>query len=86
MEASNQPVLTVDQADKLMRRAEHEVCYGAKRAVEMYLPVYAQEAAFYLFRKCAEHYGLSESEILKCRDIMDQFGMLEEQEKKHGSV
>jgi hypothetical protein len=71
------PVLTGNQTNDLLRRAEHEISYGAKRAVEMYLPAYKQEAAFYLFCKCAEHYGLSRIEMDECGEIMAQFGMLE---------
>lgn len=74
----HQPVLTASQENDLLRRAEHEVSYSAKRAVEMYLPVYKQEAAFYLFCSiCAKHYGLNGIEMDNCGRIMAQFGMLE---------
>ena len=72
----HQSVLTGNQINDLLRRAEHEISYSAKRAIEMYLPVYEQGAAFYLFCKCAEH-RLSRIEMDECGEIMAQFGMLE---------
>ena len=62
----------------LMRRAENEISYKAKRAIEMYWPVWEKEPAFYLFLKCAENNALCQGEIDKCRFLMQEYGMVEE--------
>ena len=75
-----QPQLNERQVGCLLKRIEKEVSKEAKLAVMMYLPVYAQEAAFYLFCSiCAKYYGLSRIEMDNCGRIMAQFGMLEMQ-------
>ena len=56
--------------DTVLRRAEHEISYRAKRAIEMFIPVYNKDKSFAMFGKCAEHHGLCQGEILKCRDLM----------------
>jgi len=61
--------------DTLLRRAEHEISYGAKRAIEMYLPVWEKGPALELFNKCAEHHALCRGEIEKCRALMVELGM-----------
>lgn len=61
--------------DQLLRRAEHEISYSAKRSIEMYIPVWKQEPAFNLFLKCA--FSLSLGEIEKCRYLMREYGMVE---------
>lgn len=73
-----QPQLSESQVEYLLKRIEKEVSKEAKLAVMMYLPVYVQEAAFYLFCSiCAKHYGLNGIEMDNCGRIMAQFGMLE---------
>lgn len=63
--------------DELIRRAEHEISYRAKRAIEMYIPVWEKEPAYYLFLKCAEAHVLCRGEIEKCRYLMREYGMVE---------
>jgi hypothetical protein len=74
----HQPVLTDKQWSNLLKRVETEVSGEASRAVQMYIPVYEKEAAFWLFcGPCANHYGLNGLEKDNCGRIMAQFGMLE---------
>ena len=61
--------------NKIMRRAEQEISYSAKRAVEMYYPVWEKQPAMYLFDKCAEHYHLSKGAIEQCKNLMIECGM-----------
>lgn len=42
----------------LLYSAEHQICYSAKRAIEMHIPVWKECPAINLFEKCAEHYRL----------------------------
>ena len=67
---------TVVDTDCLLRRAEHEISYGAKRAIEMYLPVWEQGPSDALFDKCADVHTLCEGERQKCRALMREFDML----------
>lgn len=67
-----------DRQNAILRKAEHTISYSAKRAIEMYFPVWEKEPAWYLFLKCAEHYHLCQVEIEQCKDLMEQFGMVEE--------
>lgn len=62
--------------DTLLRRAEHEISYRAKRAIEMYIPVWEKGPAPYLFEKCAEHYVLCQGEIEQCRALMAELEMV----------
>ena len=62
--------------DTLLHRAEHEISYGAKRAIEMYIPVWEKGPAPNLFEKCAEHYVLCQGEIEQCRALMAELGMV----------
>lgn len=61
--------------DKILRKAEHEISYSAKRAIEMYCPVWEKEPVMYLFDKCAEHFGLGAGETTKCKKLMEEMGM-----------
>lgn len=65
--------------DQLLRRAEHEISYSAKRAIEMYIPVWEAEPAWNLFLKCAQAHALSKDKIEACKRLMRQFGMVEEE-------
>ena len=60
----------------IMRRAEHEISYGAKRAIEMYIRVWEKGPAPHLFDKCARAHHLCQGEIEKCRVLMDEIGMV----------
>lgn len=74
----HQPVLTDRQCSELLREVEKKVGGDAMRAVQMYLPVYEKEAAFYLFCSiCAKHYGLNGIQMDNCGRIMASYGMLE---------
>jgi hypothetical protein len=66
------------KADRILRRAENEISYCAKRAIEMYIPVWEKEPAYYLFLKCAEAWHLCQGEIEKCKALMAEFDMIEE--------
>jgi hypothetical protein len=70
--------MSVDH-DKLIRRAEHEISYSAKRAIEMYIPVWETQPAWYLFLKCADKYCLCAGEIEKCKVLLSEFGMVEKE-------
>lgn len=64
----------------LMRRAEHEICYSAKRAIEMYYDLWKQGAEYSLpeanlFSLCANRHGLNHGQIEACRKLMQEFGM-----------
>ena len=61
--------------DELLRRAECEISYSAKRAIELYLPVWEKGPAWNLFLKCAQAYALCAGEIEKCRALMTEAGM-----------
>ena len=63
--------------NKLLLEAEHTISYRAKRAIEMYIPVWKKGPASYLFDKCAGHHCLCAGEIEKCRVLMVEFGMEE---------
>ena len=59
----------------LLLRAEHEISYSAKRAIEMYIPVYEKGPAINLFEKCAEHYHLLPGQVEQCKLLMLAAGM-----------
>jgi hypothetical protein len=60
--------------DTILRRAEHEISYRAKRAIEMFIPVYDKDKSLVMFDKCADHHALCRGEIEKCRDLMINMG------------
>ena len=63
--------------DKCMRRAEHEACYNAKRAIEMYAPAWEMEPSMDLFMKIAgDRFYLSREHMEICRKIMTEEGMV----------
>ena len=62
--------------DTLLRRAEHEISYSAKRAIEMYIPVWEKGPAPNLFKKCAEVYALCQGEVEQCRTLMTELEMI----------
>ena len=62
---------------ELSLRAEHEISYSAKRAIQMYIPVWETEPAYYLFLKCAQAHVLCQGEIEQCRYLMREYGMVE---------
>ena len=64
----------------IMRRAEHEICYSAKRAIEVYYPSWQDGAEHAdheadIFTLCAKHYGLKQGQIESCQRLMAEFGM-----------
>jgi len=61
--------------DTILRRAEHEISYRAKRAIEMFIPVYDKDKSLVMFDKCAERHALCQGEIEKCRDLMVNMGL-----------
>lgn len=66
--------------NKLVRRAEKEISYSARRAIEMYIPAWEKEPSWNLFRYCAKKLALCESEIERCQWLMREFYMVEESE------
>jgi hypothetical protein len=64
----------------IMRRAEHEICYFAKRAIEEYY-VYWQEGNEHadheadIFTLIAKHHCLKQGQIESCQRLMKEFGM-----------
>lgn len=67
--------------NRLLLRAEHEICYSAKRAIEMYIPVWEKQPCDSLFGICADAFVLSDGERKQCLDLMREFGMLEIKEE-----
>jgi len=64
----------------IMRRAEHEICYFAKRAIEMYYEAWQEgaehsDAGWDIFTLCAKHYCLKQWQIEACQKLMKEFGM-----------
>ena len=64
-------------SDRLMRRAEHEINYRARRAIEMFLPVWKKDLSFAMFHVCANSHCLCQGEIEKCKALMEESGMTE---------
>jgi len=61
--------------NKLLVRAEHEISYGAKRAIEMFLPVWDKDKCLTMFDKCAESHCLCQGEVEKCKLLMNEMGI-----------
>lgn len=62
--------------EKILRRAEHEVSYSAKRAIEMYIEVWEKEPAMYLFEgPISKNWCLSRDDIKRCVALMEEYGM-----------
>lgn len=64
--------------DKVLRRAEHEVNYMAKRAVEMYIEVWEKDEgkSRYLFEgPISKHWFLEPWQIEHCVTIMKEAGL-----------
>ncbi len=64
----------------IMRRAEHEICYFAKRAIEEYY-IFWQEGNEHadheadIFTLIAKHNCLKPGQIESCERLMKEFGM-----------
>jgi len=63
-----------DTRNKLLLTAEHEIRYSAKRAIEMFLPVWDKDKSFTMFHICTQHYCLCQGEAEKCKSLMIKFG------------
>lgn len=66
--------------NELMRRAEKEISYSAKRAIEMYIPVWEKEPSWGMFKSCAKYNALCQGEIEQCQCLMREYGMVEEKD------
>ena len=61
--------------NRLLSEAEHNISYGAKRAIEMYIPVWSKGHCIELFYKCCNRYCIDKFDVKKCVLLMDKFGM-----------
>ena len=65
-----------DAWNRALRRAEHEISYLAKRAIEMYIEVWEKEPALYIFEgPIAKHFWLEPWQVEDCIQIMKEEGL-----------
>ena len=64
----------VSRRDNLVRRAEPEISYRAKRAIEMFLHVSDKDKSLTMFDKCAESHFLCQGEAEKCKSLLIKLG------------